>query len=184
MKAKKLRVSYSLLKLWQKGDYEGAVNYYFKLDPITSAAMEEGRAWDDLVCNEVNTTKKFPKEWGGEKVANPQTQLKLVVPYSDEVDLVGQLDIYDDPIIYELKTGSSADSGDYANDFQISIYFLLCELSGLNAEKAIIKHFNQMKQTLDQSMVWKSKNQIEKAKNFVEGYSPEIYQYFEEQGFI
>lgn len=174
----KLRVSYSLLNIWARGQYDQAVSYYLHLPTPTSQAMEDGNIWDAHITEWADLYKKLPEEFGGDTLLNPKCQEKIVIPYNDLCDLVIKPDIIDEPVLWENKTGNSKDSGDYAIDFQVAMYFL-----GLkNIEYAIINHYNQYTGELDRSLIWNTSQERNRGKNFIDTLVPEIHTYFLENG--
>lgn len=177
----KLRVSYTLLTLVRRGQWEQAVNFYLHRAPITSQAMEEGVMWDKKVTEWVDLYKKLPDEFGGDTLLNPLPQEKIVVPFNEMCDLVIVPDIIDSPILWENKTGIK-DSADYSSDFQIPMYFLGLDLAKINVDRAIINHYNQHTDTLDRTLVWKSPQEIERGRNFINTLVPEIFNYFQDNG--
>jgi hypothetical protein len=178
----RLRLSYTLLNLWRQGRFDDALIYYFKMARVVSPAMEAGLKFDEYLNNYILEHDSYPIEWGGDKLTEPQVQVKWEYEYSEHFDLVGVLDAWDGTTIYENKTGSSKDSADYANDFQIPIYFILAKAKGVAIDKAIIKHYNQhlSENQFDQSIVYNTPKEIERGRNFIETIGGEIYHYFEE----
>ncbi len=178
----KLRTSYTLLNLWRRGQYTQAIEYYLRLRQITSQAIEEGTMYDQYATEWVDLYKKLPEEWGGDELISPQSQVKIEVSYNDMADLVAVLDILDEKVLWENKTGDSKDSADYATDFQIPIYFVACELKGIPVDYAIINHYNQMlpisNSNPDRTKIWNTEKERERGKNFLNTLIPEIYQYF------
>jgi hypothetical protein len=179
----KLRISYSLLNMWKRGQYDQAINSYLHRDQITSAAMEDGTIWDLHITEWVNLYKCLPEEFGGDKLINPLAQEKITVPYNEQCDLIILPDIIDETTLWENKTGDSKDSADYAQDFQIAIYFLGLE-NAHKVDKAIINHYDQYKNELDRTLIWNTKEERNRAKNFIDSLSPEIYEYFKEKGIL
>lgn len=176
----KLRVSHTLLTLVRRGQWEQAVNFYLHRAPMTSQAMEEGIMYDKKITEWVDLYKKLPDEFGGDTLLAPRPQEKIVVPF-EKWDLVIVPDIIDTPILWENKTGIK-DSADYSNDFQIPMYFLGLDLAKIPVDRAIINHYNQHTNTLDRTLVWKSPQEIERAKNFICTLAPEIETYFQDNG--
>ena len=176
----KLRVSFSILKLWQQGRIEDCVNSYFKLKQLTNPYMEEGKKWDTKVNEHVLKNSCLPQEFGGETLKLPKVQEKWEMDF-EGYTLVGVPDIVDEPTLLEIKTGGSKDSGDYAMDFQIGIYLLLGELLNKNLEKALILHYNQFTKELDRTLIWNTPFERERAKNYILTLSPEIMTFFTEK---
>jgi hypothetical protein len=172
--------------MFRRGQYEQAINSYLHLDTITSQAMEDGTAWDTHITEYVQLYKKLPEEFGGDELKNPETLLRFEVPFNDMCDLVIKPDILDENVVWENKTGNSKDSGDYAVDFQMAMYFLGLELSGKKVDYGIYNHYNQYlplsKDNPNRTLVWNTERERERAKNFIESLVPDIYKYFEENG--
>lgn len=181
---KKLRVSFTLLSLWRSGNIGALIDFYLKRPHETTPAMEEGKRWDEIVNVSVKEKKIIPAEFGGESLIDPKSQEKWEADYSEQFEIVGVPDIYDSPTIYEIKTGNSKDSGDYANDFQISMYFLLAELLNKPVDKAYIIHYNHITKRTDRSLVWNTEFERERARNFIDTLGSEIYVYFEQNGIL
>lgn len=176
MKNKKLRLSYTLLNLWRAGRIDDAIIYYFKLGGMTNKYMEEGKKWDEYVNKHVMEKGYLPEEFGGDKLIKPRTQEKWEAEYGD-YEIVGVPDIVDETTLYEIKTGGK-DSGSYSIDFQVSMYLLLAELKKINIEKAYILHYDQVSNTKDRSLIWNSREEVDRAKNWIETIAPEIMAYF------
>ena len=178
----KLRASYSLLSAWRKGQIDNAINSYLHLPTITSQAMDEGTKWDLKVQEFVKANKQLPPEFLGLPLNNPLCQVEQKVNYNELCYLKGIFDIYDSPILYEIKTGSSKDSGDYTVDFQVSMYLLMCDMLKLPIDRAMIIHYDQHTGKTDSSLIWKSDQELKRARNFIDTLVPEIVTYFEENG--
>lgn len=178
----KLRCSFSLLSMWRRGQFDMAVNSYLHRELPMNQAMSEGIMWDQHITEWVDLYKRLPDEFGGDELLKPKTQEKIIVPYNDMCDLVILPDILDGNMLWENKTGDSKDSADYAIDFQIAMYFLGCELSGRNIDMALINHYNQHTNELDRTLVWKTPQELERGRNFIETLAPEIHNYFSENG--
>lgn len=178
----KLRASFSLLSAWRRGQYEQAINSYLHLGTPTSKAMDEGTALHLKAQENVEAHRKLPDEFLGIELTNPTCEFEANVPYDEICDLHGYFDVIDGNTLIELKTGSSSDSGDYVLDFQVAMYLLMCDMLKLPVDKAIIVHYNQHTGKTDSSIVWKSEQELQRAKNFINTLVPEIYQYFEDNG--
>lgn len=174
----KLRVSYTLLNLWKSGRVVEAVKFYFKLEQLKIPALEEGKKWDLYVQNHVDKFKKLPDEFGGDVLTDPKTQVKLVVPFNEICDVVGVFDILDLKTIYEIKSGWSKDSGEYASDFQVSMYLMLAGIAEIDVDKALIVHYNQREKKQDRSLIWNTSFETKRAENLINTLAPEIHSYF------
>jgi hypothetical protein len=183
----KLRASYSILDAWERGKTDDVVDMYFKLgERKPTRAMEEGLKIHSEVEDYVTTYNSFPT-WlfAGEGGPIMETEKKIVVPYNELIDLVGVIDCLDlsNKTMYEFKTGVQT-STDYVRSHQIPLYFLLCNLSKIEIEKAYLLHYNQHTESKDFTLVWNSEEQLEKARNYIDSVAPEIYYFFKDQGLI
>ena len=142
--------------------------------------MEEGIKWDKKVNECVLHTKNLPVEFGATKLKDPKVQEKWEMDFMDRFSLVGVPDIVDSPTLYEIKTGNSKDSGDYANDFQVGMYLFLADKLGKKIDKAVILHYDQYKKELDKSLIWNTEYERKRAENFILSLAPDIYEYFDQ----
>lgn len=168
-----------------RGNKDDAVAMYLRIPTETTPAMKRGIDFDRHVEEFVKKNKMLPPELGGKIVfTNPVTKLTLTGEYNEQFDIKGEFDIYDDPVIAEVKCSSVRDSGDYAEDFQVSLYFLLAELCKKNADRAWILRYDPTRRLYDSSLIWKSQRRIEQVKKIIDEHGPEIYTYFQEQGVL
>ena len=139
--------------------------------------MEEGLALHQKWEKEITKSKKL--DVGGTifTFINPKCETKKIVSYNDRWDLSGTFDALDEGTIYEFKSGVMG-SLEYTNGYQLPFYFLIAELDGIEVDKGILIHYNQHKDAVDATMLWNSKRQIEKAKNFIDSLAPEVEDYF------
>jgi PD-(D/E)XK nuclease superfamily len=175
----KFRGSYSVLDTWASGDWEKAIKMYFKLETFTSPAMEEGKRFHSLWAEQIKEFKESPIEIGAIKFKNPLVELKKVVSVNDWLDLVGVIDAYDRPIIYEWKTGKQS-SESYASGPQLGVYGVLATLGGLYVEKAQVYHFDQYLKKSDFSIVWITDEMLKNSLNWIETLSSEMHNYLTE----
>lgn len=175
----KFRASYSVLSTWASGDWEKAIKQYFKLETYTSPAMEEGKRYHKLWADQITEFKESPIEIGAIKFSDPTVEIKKTVSVNDWLDLVGVIDCYDKPILYEWKTGKSS-SESYASSPQAGVYGVLATLAGLYVEKAEIHHFDQYLKKSDFSIVWITDEMLKNSLNWVETLSSEMHNYFNE----
>jgi len=176
----KFRASFSVLNAWAKGDWERAVEMYFKLDDFTNQAMEEGKEWHKKWENEIENTSCLPEVFGGARLEKPKTELKLEFQLADWLELVGVVDCYDvEGDVYEFKTGHSS-SQSYANSMQTRIYGLLLKLHKQKVRKAIIHRYNQHSKKADCSYLWLTSEQLKNALDWVHTFSSEMHNYLEE----
>lgn len=179
--ANKIRLSYTFMEMWRRGKIKEAIDMYYHRNQIEpTPQMIAGKQLHEELEASVKNTKAWPTRFSSIKLNNPISEVIKVVDYNDEFLLKGVIDIVDSPTIYEFKTGL-ATSDKYAREYQVPIYFLLCELAEIECEKAIIVHHNQYTGINDVSLVWNGKRQIERARNYIDSIGSDIYNYFESQ---
>lgn len=157
------------------------VKQYFKLEKFLTPQMAEGRDWHEKWAKHIMETKTLPVEFGAGILKDPIAEQKTVVQLDDWLELVGVIDCYDNPIIYEWKTGKQS-SESYAGSMQGGIYAMLGTLSGKYVEKVEIHHFDQYLKKSDMSIVWVTPELMENAHNWITTLSAEIHTYFNENG--
>lgn len=175
----KFRASYTVLSTWARGDWERAVKQYFKLEDFTTPAMAMGKSYHEDWAKETKKTKRLPKVFGGKKLKNPKPEIKLVVPVEPWLNLVGVIDCYDEPTIYEYKTGKQS-SEKYASSVQTGLYGVLSTLSNMYADRAEIWHYDQHSKKTDMSIVWLTDEAIKSAYDWLITYASEMHDYFTE----
>lgn len=179
----KIRLSYTLLSLWERGDIEGAVDTYFHLDRPTTEAMENGKKVHKEIEEHINKYNAFPEWFFNYELKLPETEKIVVANYNELFDLKGIFDCLDvvDKTLFEFKTGNS-DSLEWARTWQLPLYFLLAELNKIDIEKAILIRNNGKES--DFVVVHNSKRLRDKARNIIDSIGPDIYEYFTKEGLI
>lgn len=176
----KFRASYTVLNTWHSGNWERAIEIYFKLRDFVTPQMKDGRdihqGWEDYI----KAHKALPPELGGKKLINPKPEFKAVVEIYDWLDLVGKIDCFDEPTIIEFKTGKMSSEA-YASSMQCGVYGVLATYAGLYAEKIEILHYDQYTKKLDTSYVWLTDEMLKKALNWIETIAGEMHSYFEKE---
>lgn len=180
---KKIRLSYSLLSCWERGDVDGAVAQYFHLDRPGTEAMDNGRRVHKEIEEHIRKYNTFPDWFFKYDLTLPETEKEVVVSYNELFDLKGVFDCLDTPnkTLFEFKTGNS-DSLEWARTWQIPIYFLLADLNKMDVEKALLIR-NNGKQS-DYCIVHNSERLREVARNVIDSIGPEIHEYFLKEGLI
>ncbi len=173
----KFRASFSVLSAWQSGNYDRATEMYFKLKKFATPAMVEGKRLHKEWKKEVDITKCLPKVFGGKKLNNPHTEVKLVKQLDDWLELVGVVDLEDLPTLADYKTGVTP-SETYANSMQLKVYQILFP----TATKAEIYHYNQHTKETDMSIVHLNDKTLEESINWVVTLSGEMHDHFEKNG--
>ena len=183
-KMKKIRLSHSLISLWERGDVKGAIDCYFHVNRLGTPAMEEGKKYHDEIADVITRTNKLPEYMNFKTdFKNPKPEQELIVDYNELCTIKGVIDCLDEPIMYEWKTGVS-NSLEWARTGQIPLYFLLCELAGIKVDSAYLVRYNQHKDETDFAIIHNSQKLRDKARNVVDSVCHDIHEYFEEQGLI
>ena len=182
MPKNKLRVSYSLLSAWARGQVDQAVSIYCHLPGVTNQAMIEGRNIHEEVSNLLKENKT-PKWMNNIKFNNPKSEIKIIVPYNELFDLSAVFDILDEPLLYEIKTGGT-NSMDWLGEMQIPVYFLVAEIAKIQLNSAHLVHYNQKTDETDLAIYHNSKFVRDTARNWIDSLAPEIHEFFSKEGLI
>lgn len=181
---KKMRLSYSLLASWLRGNPTEAVECYFRLEKTNSnPAMEDGRKIHKEIADHITKNRSLPDFLPNFALVAPITEKELIVSYNEMFDLKVIIDCLDIPVIYEWKTGGQ-DSIDWARTYQLPLYFLVCGMSGIKVDSGYLAHYNQKTKEKDFVIIHNSPTKIEEAKNLVDSIGYEVYQYFSDSGLI
>ena len=171
------------MEAWRRGDINRALDMYYHRNQIEpTPQMLAGKELHEKMEKHIIKHRQFP-DWVSEtiKLHDPLTEKVYVADYNEKFLLKGILDVIDNKVIYDLKTGL-ADSLKYTKEYQIPIYFLLCELMEIEVDRAILIHHNQYTGVNDLAMVWNGKRQIERARNYIDSIGSDVLLYFESEG--
>lgn len=121
-----IRVSYSILNSWAKGDIDRAVAPYAGIEIEPTEAMEYGKKKHEAWEKEARRYGRLPRRFGGRKLISPQFELntKKVRKLTDWCYLSGVLDVLDGDVAIDYKTGKTP-AGDYLNSYQHEVYQIL-----------------------------------------------------------
>lgn len=180
----KLRTSFTLMNKWESGNYQEAVEMYFRLGQYTSRAMADGKRYHDEWKEETLKTGKLPTVFGGGKLIKPLPEHEIVVPIYDWLDLKVIIDLLDSPTIHEYKTGTASPE-QYARSHQAGIYAMACIYDKKFVDRAVYHRLNQHRpeghpDRVQTSRVWLTDNLVDAAQNYVVTVSGEIHKYFED----
>jgi len=167
------------------------VNYYLKKSTLSSPEILDGRIYDQVWQEEIDTKRQLHIGRSLIKFHNPKTQVKLEVDYLDRFQLVGVMDALDliqegedgDKILYEFKTGTTS-SLEYADGHQIKMYFFIAGLKGIPIKTSRVIRYNQYKDEADITIFHNTETQRLDAENYIQTLGSEIYFEFEKQGII
>lgn len=177
----KIRLSYSFLSLWERGDIDGAVATYFHLDRPVNKAMIKGRKAHQEIEDHIKMTKELPLWFFEWKFENPEAEKVVTVSYNELFDLKGVFDCLDSDTLFEFKTGNTG-SLEWARTWQLPIYFLIAEIAEIEIAKAILIH-SDFKES-DFVVVHNTQSKRDDARNRIDSLGPEIFDYFEKEGLI
>lgn len=180
---KTLRLSYTLLSLWEMNKTQDAINYYLKKSTLSSPEITDGRIYDQVWQEEIDTKKELHIGRTLIKFKEPHTQVKIVCPYGDRFDLVGVIDCLDNETLYEWKSGTSS-SLEYSDSPQVKMYFFICGALNIPVKTAIIGHYNQYSDKADITIFHNSIQQREEGENYIQSLSYEIWDYFSKHKII
>lgn len=176
-----LRLSYTLLRLWEQGKTDEVCAYVTKTsDQLVTDAVEQGSAWDKIVQESIEKEGKLPKEFGGLALKGAFCQEKKTIELEDFV-LVAKPDIvsFTGEELYEIKTGKFS-SGDYANTMQVPIYMMVFD----TVKKATILHYDQAIDEMDWFLIHKTEELMKNTKDYVLKNGREVRDYLSNQGII
>ena len=181
---KKIRLSHSLINTWERGDVQGAIDMYFHVNRKSTPQMDSGRAFHEEIAENIKTYNTLPgyMDFKGGFVS-PKPEFEVTVPYNEICDIKGVFDCLDEPNLYEFKTGVS-DSLEWARTGQIPLYFLICEIAGIQVDLAYLIRHNQYEKKSDYAIIHNSPKLREKARNIVDSVVWDIHKFFTESGLI
>ena len=177
----KLRLSYSLLTTWDRGDIQRAVDLYFHVDGFVNEAMINGRKVHEEIENHIIKFGEFPEWFFTYELVDPKPEEIVIVEYNELFNIKGIFDCRDGTTLFEFKTGGT-DSLAWARTWQLPIYFLIAEIAEIEIDKAFLIRNNGEK--TDFCIVHNTKKKREMAANIIDSIAPEIYAYFEQQGLV
>lgn len=172
------RASFSVLSQWASGNWERAIKDYFKVDKFVTPAMVDGREMHEKWADYIKKNNALPLEFGGQKLktTTPIVEQKRVVKLASWCDLVYIMDLYDEPTIYDWKTGKQS-SEVYANSKQLPVYAMGATLDGFLVERAEIHHYDQYLKKADMSIIHITDKALEDAQNWVLTLAGEMQNY-------
>lgn len=164
----KIRVSYSILSAFDRGDIVGAVNMYYKVFRPTNIHMEQGIEFHQQWQVYTDKYKKLHPQLSSKNspLIDPRTELKLETDITPEIQFVGVVDCVDEPIIYEYKSGGKP-SSEYANGNQIDCYAVLLSKFDIKINKGFYLHYDQIIKETDSAMVWITEDRMKKAEEWI-----------------
>lgn len=179
-----IRVSYSILNAWAKGDVDRAVAPYAGVDLEATEAMEFGKRKHATWERETKHTGRLPNCFGGRKLKSPKLELstKKVRKINDWCYLSGVLDVLDGDVAIDYKTGKTP-AGEYLNSKQHEVYQILYP----SIKRFEYHCFNQHLHKSDDghitvSVAYLDKNTLQTGLNWVLTMAAELREYLINNG--
>jgi len=179
-----LRLSYTLLSTWLRGDKDGATKIYLRISKPGTPAMNRGQKFDRYVKKYVEEYKELPPELGGSKLQNPEPAREIEVQYNKMFSLKGEYDVLTSSEIIEVKCSEGKDSIDYSRDFQVDFYMLMADIAGMKIKRAVIYRYDPIRKEYDTSVVYFSQRRINRIRKIINERGPEIYQHLQSEGLL
>lgn len=175
----KFRASYSVLRLWEESRWEEAIKLYFHMDRWTSEAQADGKKFHEDWAEEIRRTNCKPAIFGGKKLVKPIVEKKIIVNIHDWLDLSFVMDLYDEGVLTDWKTGVT-NSQDYVRMPQIPVYAVGCLLADMPIKKAEIYAFNQHATFEPVSYSFRNITDkvIAEGFEYIETFATEMHNYF------
>lgn len=175
----RFRASYSVLALWESGQWQKAIESYLKLPTPTSQPMEFGKKLHSEWEQHIKKTKTLPVVFNSTPLVEPRSELKMVIPVADWLDFVCIPDCVDNDTLYEFKTGAS-DATYWANTWQTPIYGYALLANKTPVTKAKIYAYNQYTQKTTMALVWLTPELMQEAVDKMWTLSSEMWDYIQE----
>lgn len=150
-----VKLSWSTLNTWAKGDHETAVQYYLGKTVPATQAMELGDAYHKKWAQHIEQTNTIPdelippedRELGLNKLSKPLVErfYGVTIPFSDELEiyLISRIDLVDELVVRDWKCGTSSPSSHISGlASQLSYYQLALAGNGIDVTEGRIVCFN------------------------------------------
>lgn len=142
-----VKLSFSILDAWAKGNWEQAVGYYLGQPLPPTPAMELGKLKHEIWENQIRKEGKLPKELGGIELKDPVLEQKYekLIPFSEDISILirGVPDCTDGTVIHEFKCGMTP-ATNYINSLQLDYYKLLLPKSDIGFYRCYNPYFDKM----------------------------------------
>lgn len=142
-----VKLSFSILDAWAKGNYEQAVSYYLGKPFPPTPAMELGKLKHEIWEGEIRKSSKLPQELGGIKLKSPVLEQKYekLIPFSDDISILirGVPDCTDGEVIHEFKCGMTT-AKTYIDSLQLDYYKLLLPDTRIGFYRCYNPYFDTM----------------------------------------
>lgn len=172
-----IRVSYTLINLWEQGKRDEMVAYYMGVKKEPTAPMQKGKDYDSYITDFVQANSRLPDSLGGILLDSPINQVKMeYVDAKNDIKFVFVPDLIDSKILYEFKTGTT-DLNQYLYSMQIPSYLYLLDKVGIEIDRAYLINEKQGWYLISNNDEIK-----EKARCWLYDYAIDIREWFIELG--
>lgn len=182
----KIRLSYSLISLAKRGQYDEAIKLYLHLeDREPTEAMERGTAFDRMAKEIALREHRLPDELGGIKLESNDITAgeKIIVEYGNYF-LSAELDIRNGKDIIELKCSEVADSADWMTTGQVQFYLFIAKMAGTPMDRALIYRYDPAKREYDVSIAYPNERIFEEVQSDITIYGQQLLKAFTDKGVI
>lgn len=184
MAKKLMRVSFSMLDAWDKGDWDRALAPFTGVEIEPTEPMQDGVRLHEEWEAETKKTGRLPAVFGGRKLDSPEVEgrtkrvITLPAPY-DWIQLVGVLDLKHIenglPTIEDYKRSTAKSSSEFANSFQHKTYQILYP----EGKKFVYRVYNPITKEVTVSIVHLTKESLKEGIEFVITNASDMRQYLE-----
>lgn len=149
-----IRVSYSILSAWERGDYRSACASYLHIEQPTSLAMQTGKIQHEKISKYIQRNKKLPKILGYRHLSNPICENKQEVMINPEIKLVFIPDCVNEETLYEWKFGTTEDPiSRYMRSKQVEVYSLALSKMNYLTNRAEYLYINLPRKEVYQGII-------------------------------
>lgn len=173
------RASFSILRLWDDGNWQDAIKAYFKKEMIVTPAMKAGLALHKEWEQHIKENLALPPCFAGKDpkpMEYPDCELKLTAEVEDWLTFSGVIDCLEQPIIHEFKSGATELSV-WMRTMQAPCYGFLAEANGKVVNQAHIHHYNQYTKRSSMGIIWLTPELKEKAREWIVTNASEMHNY-------
>lgn len=167
--------------MWKTGNWQGAIEAYFKLERYITRGMADGRDLHEEWETHVRDTKTLPIVFGGAKLNNPIPEKKYEIPMYDWMTLVFKPDCVDSPDLHEFKSGTGS-ATEYAESLQLPVYAVGLTMADIYVKQGHVHLYNQHSKRSEYASVWITDSLLKKGLNFIQTVGGEMHEYFTKNG--
>lgn len=178
-----IRLSYSIVAAWLRGDWDNAIAPFLGQDTFSNEAMEQGKKYHRKWEKEALRTGKLPHVFGAGKLADGfATEQKREVWLNDWIQLSGILDLVEGTVGTDYKTGKKNATG-YANSDQHKFYKVLAPELTRFQYRCMNQHLRRgIPERVSFGLVHLTDRTLEEGIELILTVAPEIHKYLIDNG--